>query len=214
MTVAKYVSGMSSDFKAALHRYLADARQAMLWKLEGLSEYEIRRPLTPHGTNLLGLVKHLSGCEIGYFGLVFDRPFADPPTWLTIADSESDPIRDMWVTAGESRSDVVGLYRRACQHSDHTIEALNLDHRGQIPSWPEHRRSVTLHDVLVHMLAETTRHAGHADILRELIDNATGVTPGGQQPPDANDHEFWPRMCERIDSAARAADAHAPPGTD
>ncbi|WP_163801482.1 DinB family protein [Mycolicibacterium sediminis] len=200
---------MSSDYKAALHRYLADARQAMLWKLEGFSEYDIRRPLTPHGTNLLGLVKHLSGREIGYFGLVFDRPFADPPAWLTTTDSKPDPIRDMWATADESRSDIVVLYGRACQHSDHTIEALSLDDRGQIPAWPEHRRSVTLHDVLVHMLAETTRHAGHADILRELIDNTTGVTPGGLQPPDANDPDFWPRTYERIDSAAREAAAHA-----
>lgn len=65
------------DFKADLHRCLREAREALVWKLDGLSEYDMRRPLTFHGTNLLGLVKHLSGCEIGYFGWVFDRSF--PP---------------------------------------------------------------------------------------------------------------------------------------
>jgi hypothetical protein len=101
------------------------------------------------------------------------------------------------------------LYRRACLHSDHTIEALSLDDRGLISAWPEHRRSVTLHDVLVHMLAETTRHAGHADIVRELIDNATGLSSGGQRPPAADDPDFWPRIHDRIEYAAREADAHA-----
>ena len=63
------------DPKATLVRYLQQARDAMLWKLDGLGEYDIRRPLTPTGTNLLGLVKHLAGVESGYFGATFGRPF-------------------------------------------------------------------------------------------------------------------------------------------
>jgi hypothetical protein len=67
--------------KADLLRYLQDGRDALLWKLDGLSEYDIRRPLTPTGTNLLGLVKHIASVELGYFGDTFGRPFFDeePP---------------------------------------------------------------------------------------------------------------------------------------
>ena len=76
------------DFKSDLRRYLQDGRDAMLWKLDGLSEYDIRRPLVPTGTNLLGLVKHLAGFELGYFGDTFGRPWDGPPPW-----DESDPLR-------------------------------------------------------------------------------------------------------------------------
>ncbi len=64
-----------SDPKAELLRYLQEGRDAMLWKLEGLGEYDVRRPLVPTGTNLLGLVKHLAGIELGYFGETFGRPW-------------------------------------------------------------------------------------------------------------------------------------------
>ena len=72
---------MSEVAKAELRRYLQDGRDAIVWKLEGLSEYDRRRPLTPTGTNLLGLVKHLAGVEAEYFGVVFNRPFGEerPP---------------------------------------------------------------------------------------------------------------------------------------
>jgi Protein of unknown function (DUF664) len=62
------------DPKADLCHYLKDARDALLWKLEGLSGYDIRRPLVATGTNLLGLVKHLAGVEMGYFGGTFGAP--------------------------------------------------------------------------------------------------------------------------------------------
>src|ERR1051325_8391707 len=107
--------------KADLHRYLRMAREAMLWKLEGLSEYDVRRPLTPTGTNLLGLVKYVSGCEIGYFADTFGTPFVDSPPSLR---DDAEPNADMWAEVDESREDVVGLYRRACEHSDATIEEL------------------------------------------------------------------------------------------
>ncbi|HEX2133957.1 MAG TPA: DinB family protein [Actinophytocola sp.] len=161
-----------SDQKADLRRYLQDARDVLLWKLDGLSEYDVRRPLTPTGTNLLGLVKHLAGCEIGYFGFTFGRPFDVLPPWY---HDDTTPNVDMWATAEESREDIVGLYRRACAHSDATIEALALDAVGRVPHWPADRAEVPLHRVLVHMTAETHRHAGHADIVRELIDGAAGM---------------------------------------
>ena len=113
-----------SDPKADLHRYLKNVREAMIWKLDGLSEYDVRRPLTPTGTNLLGLVKHLTAVEVGYFGDTFERPFPEPVPW---ASMDAEPNSDMWATADETREYIVGLYRQACAHADATIEARELD---------------------------------------------------------------------------------------
>lgn len=182
--------------KDILHRYLDEAREALRWKLDGLSEYDVRRPLTPHGTNLLGLVKHLSGCEMGYFGAVFGRPFPDPPAWL----SSDVPDVDMWATPDESRECIVDLYRRACAHADETIRTRDLDAVGEVPPWPPERRRVTLHQILVHMIAETSRHAGHADIVRELVDGSTGRLPGERQTADP---AYWSRLHRCIEDSAR-----------
>ena len=108
-----------TDPKADLHHYLQAARDALLWKLDGLSEYDIRRPMTPTGTNLLGLVKHLTGVEIGYFGKTFGRSVEYPP-WVT--DHAEDNV-DMWTTPDESREYIVGQYRTAWAHADDTIRA-------------------------------------------------------------------------------------------
>src|SRR4029453_670668 len=89
-----------SDPKADLHRYLQAGREALLWKLDGLSEYDIRRPMVPTGTNLLGIVKHVAGVEAGYLGDTFGRPFEEPLPWL---DDDAEPNADMWATAEESR---------------------------------------------------------------------------------------------------------------
>ena len=105
--------------KADLQPLPPDRPEALLWKLDGLSEYDVRRPLTPTGTNLLGLVKHVASVEAGYFGETFGRPFGEPLPWF---DDGAEPNADMWATADESREDIVGLYQRAWAHSDATIE--------------------------------------------------------------------------------------------
>jgi hypothetical protein len=153
-----------SDQKSDLRRYLQLARDAMVWKVDGLSEYDIRRPLTPTGTNLLGLIKHLTGGEIGYFGDTFGRPLAGPPPWTDDELLEREPMADMWATADESRDYIVGWYRKAWAHADKTFDALELDAIGHVPWWPGEHSEVDLHRILVHMIAETHRHAGHADI--------------------------------------------------
>lgn len=157
-----------NDPKDDLHRYLRRGREALLWKLDGLSEYDVRRPLVPTGTNLLGLVKHVASMEAGYFGECFDRPFPRPLPWL---DEGAEPNADMWATPDESREQIVDLYHSASAHADATIEALPLDATGEVPWWRPESRTVTLHRILVHMVSETDRHAGHADIVRELIDD-------------------------------------------
>jgi uncharacterized damage-inducible protein DinB len=184
--------------KETLHDYLSKAREAMVWKLDGLSEYDIRRPLTPSGTNLLGLVKHLSIVEAWYFGKTFDRPFPQELPWW---DDDAEPNVEMWATADETRADIVDLYQRACAHADATIEALDLDAPGQVPWW--RNPTVTLHRILVHVIAETNRHAGHADILREQLDGAAGMSPTNSNLPE-QDADWWAAYRARVEEAARA----------
>src|SRR5687768_3430280 len=150
---------MASDPKADLHRYLRTARSAVLWKLDGLSEYDARRPLTPTGTNLLGLVKHLATVEQEYFGACLGRKFPEVLPWVAAIEDGSDPNVDMFATADESRSDIVSLYARATEFADSVISELPLDAPGVVPWWPEDRKYVTLQLLLVHMIAETNRHA-------------------------------------------------------
>jgi len=190
-----------SDPKADLRRYLQIAREALLWKLDGLAEYDVRRPMVPTGTNLLGLVKHVASVEAGYFGATFGRPFPEPLPWL---EEDAEPNADMWATAEESREQVVGLYHRVWAHSDATIEALALDAIGHVPWWPPERSEVTLHRILVHMIAETDRHAGHADVVRELIDGAVGLRPDNDNLPPV-DPAWWESYRERLEQVAQLA---------
>jgi hypothetical protein len=190
-----------SDPKADLHRYLQAGREALLWKLEGLSEYDVRRPLVPTGTNLLGLVKHVASVEAGYLGDSFGRPFGESFPWF--ADG-AEPNADMWATADESREQIVGLYHRVWAHSDATIEALPLDAVGSVSWWPEDRRTSTLHRILVHMIAETDRHAGHADIVRELIDGAAGLREGNDNMAPG-DQTWWEGYRRRLEDVAQRA---------
>ena len=191
-----------TEHKAHLQRYLQVGRDALLWKLDGLSEYDTRRPLTPTGTNLLGLVKHVASTEIGYFGDTFGRPSDDPLPWF---DDGAEPDADMWAAAEESREQIVGLYHRAWAHSDATIAALPLDGIGRVPHWPAERNEVTLLQILVHMIAETHRHAGHADIVRELVDGAAGFRPDNDNM-GSDDLGHYPRHRERLEQVARAAE--------
>ncbi|NLE72761.1 MAG: DinB family protein [Actinomycetales bacterium] len=187
--------------KTNLHAYLRGAREALVWKLDGLSEYDARRPLTPTGLNLLGLVKHVASVDVGYFGECFGRPFGEPLPWF---DDDAEPNADFWVPADVTRADVLGLAERAWAHSDATIEALPLDAVGHVAWWGDGGADVTLHRPLVHMATETHRHAGQADILRETIDGAVGLLRQAPNLPDV-DAEWWPAYVARVEGAARAA---------
>jgi len=185
--------------KANLYNYLKHEREAVLAKLDGLSEYDVRRPLTVTGTNLLGLVKHLATWEARYLGEVFGRPFPEPlPQW----DVEAELLADMWATERESRSDIIDRYRRVWKHSDATVDALTLDATGRVAWWQD--AEVPLFNILVHLLAETSRHAGHADILREALDGAVG-TDAEDMSEERHDPAFWAERREEIEAAARSA---------
>ncbi len=187
-----------SELKHDLIRYLVNARDALLWKTEGLSEYDLRRPLTPTGTNLLGLVKHVASVSAEYFGDCFDRPFPESLPWLA---DDAEPNADLWVPADQSRDDILGLWKRAWDHSDATIAELPLGATATVPWWAPERRHPTLHLLLVHVTSEVSRHAGHADIVRETIDGATGLRAGVSNLPTGEEID-WPAYVARVEESA------------
>ena len=184
-----------ADRKAELQSYLRGARDALVWKLDGLGEYDIRRPLTPTGTNLLGLVKHSTASHLTYFGEVFGRP-CEKPSWL---GSDAEPYAQFWAAPDESRDDVVTGYRRAGDLADETIRDLPLDAVGTVWWWGD--ASATLHHVIVHVTADTQRHAGHADIIRELIDGSVGMLDGADNL-HIRDPAEQQRFRDRVEAAA------------
>ncbi|MFB7448066.1 DinB family protein [Streptomyces sp. NPDC056194] len=183
--------------KDNLHGRLRRDREALLWKLDGLSEYDARRPLTATGTNLLGLVKHVATVEARYFGEVFDRPSPEPLCRWQDSDGS-----DQWATEDETRDQIIGFYRRTWEHSDATINELPLDAPGHVPWWPGPYTNTNLFAVMVHVLGDSIRHTGHADILREGIDGRTGLRPEQEKPID---EEARAAYCAKIEQAARSA---------
>ena len=184
-----------------LHQYLRENRDSLLAKLDGLSEYDARRPLTATGTNVAGLVKHVASVQLDYFGEVFDRPHGRPLPWFA---DDAEPNADLWVPADESLDSVRELHAFSAAHADATIAALPLDAPGRVPWWRPERAEVTLHRILVHMVAETARHAGHADIVRETIDGAVGTRPDDPNLP-FHDDGTWAAYRARVEDAARTA---------
>jgi hypothetical protein len=200
------IDDAAKDF---LHGRLKTVRAALVWKLDALSEYDSRRPLTATGTSLLGLVKHMATGEAWYFGEVFGRPSPEPLGRWQDADGG-----DLWATPDESRDQIVEFYQRAGMHADATIGELPIDAPGHVPWWPQ--PDVTLFGVMIHVLQETTRHAGHADILREQLDGRTGLRAEFEEQIDTAARATH---CAKLEQAAQAAadgagnaDPSAPPG--
>jgi Protein of unknown function (DUF664) len=185
-----------SDLKEQLHRKLDASRAVLLSKLDNLSEYDRRRPMTPTGTNLLGLVKHLAGLEYGYLGESLGYPAPESMPWFE--DGSVWEGADMWAKPDESSEYITGLYRRACAHADGVIASLDLDAPASVAHWPEDRRDTTLGVLLIRMVAETAQHAGHADIIRELIDGKGGPDQ------DSVDEATWHDYIGQVESAANA----------
>lgn len=187
-----------NDPKAALKRYLQIHRDALLWKIEGLSERELRLPRTPTGTNLLGLIKHVANVEIGYFGKTFGRRWPAPEELVSDAQFDADPQADWYATEDETAAGIIDFYRRAWAFCDATIEELPLDAPAHVPWWPGDRGQVTLERIMIHVIAELARHAGHADIIRELIDSGAGLRADASNIPDMD----WSAYLGRLNALA------------
>jgi Protein of unknown function (DUF664) len=179
-----------------LRHYLRQSRDAVLRALDGVSDYDARRPVMPSGTNLLGLVKHLAGVEAGYLGACVGRPVPVPIPWNEDGSEENG---DMWATPEESRDHIVGLYREVARNSDAVIADLPLDAPAFVEWWPAERQHTTFGHLLARMVAETAQHAGHAEILRETIDGQ-----GGRDHDAIGDAEWWDSYVGKIQSAADA----------
>ena len=184
--------------KDRLHQALREIREVLIWKLDSLSEYDARRPLTKTGTNLLGLVKHRAYSDARYLGEIFDRPFPGVPRW----NEEGAWTDEHWATEHETQDAIVTLYRRVWAHTDATINTLPIDAPGRVPWWPE--PDVTLFSCMLHVLNDTTRHAGHADILREQLDGAVG-TDAQNTAMQQYDATYWAAYRAKIEQAAKSA---------
>ena len=180
-----------------LLRYLQRERDNLLATLDGLSEYDVRRPMTPSGTNLLGLVKHVGTVQIGYLGECVGRPWPEEIPWDN--DAAYDEGLDMYAAADESRESLVDLFVRGSAHGDESVRTLGLDAPAKVPWWGD-RGDTTLGYLLVHLLSEMAHHAGHADIVRESIDGR-----GGRDHDEIGDEEHWRAHVARVQAAA---DAH------
>jgi Protein of unknown function (DUF664) len=187
---------MTDPLAVELQKYLQATRALMLAKLDGLSEYDRRRPLVPSGTNLLGLVKHLVGVEYVYLGTSVGRPPEKPLPWEE--DGSVWEGADMWALPSESTEYITDLYRNACAHGDRSIAELPLDTPAEVPHWGEDNRRTTFGELLVRVVDETAHHAGHADIVRELIDGQGGADA------DMMDEAGWTEVYTKIQKAAEA----------
>jgi uncharacterized damage-inducible protein DinB len=187
-----------NDPKTVLHYNLQAARNALVWKLAGVDEFNARLPRTPTGNNLLGLVKHCLNVEVGYFGPTFGRAFPAPEDLVPLEAFDDDPQADWYATERETKDGLIDLYRRVWAFADETIDQLPLDSPGLVPWWPPGGQEVTLQRIMVHVIGEVSRHAGHADILREQYDGQVG-----RQQPNTNLPDYdWPTYVSKLTSLA------------
>jgi Protein of unknown function (DUF664) len=188
-----------TDPKTVLRHYLQEARDAVVWKLDGLGERDARLPRTPTGNNLLGLLKHCLNVEVGYFGPTFGREFPAPDEVVPMEAFEEDPQADWYAGEVETKDGLIDLYRRVWAFADQTIEGLPLDAPGRVPWWRTGRQDVTLQRIIVHVTCDLARHAGQADIMREQHDMAIGWQPENTNIPGGYD---WPAYTAKLTKLA------------
>src|SRR3954469_14378450 len=171
--------------KALLLQHLRAVQDSLLWKVDGLSDEQLRRPMTGTGTNLIGIVKHLTGLTYGYLCSAFGRE-REALAWEY--DEELLHGLDLWATPDESTGAIVAAYRRSCDAAARTIEELDLDTPGKHHSGD----TVNLRSMILTVLLDTTRHAGHADVVREQLDGRVGSHSGDDMVSDDTEYQ---RMC-------------------
>ncbi|MBG6099829.1 DinB family protein [Micromonospora vinacea] len=160
------VLARTGDERAVLTSFLDFHRAVLLRKLRGLSDADARRRLVPSATTLVGLVKHLTLVERNWFPTLLAPEPGD--VYLT---SEEDAVASFTLDEQETIVGLTEAYERACARSREVAASVDLDHVVPHPQLGE----VSVRWILVHMIEETARHAGHADILRELTDGECGA---------------------------------------
>lgn len=188
-----------TDPKTVLHHYLQESREALVWKLEGLSEREARLPRTPTGNNLLGVIKHCLNVEAGYFGPTFGREFPWPDELISMETFAIEPQADWYADEKETKEGLIELYRRVMSFADETITLLPLDATGKVPWWGPTSSEVTLQRIIVHVTCDLARHAGHSDIMREQHDMSVGWLQDNTNIPEDED---WPAYVARLKALA------------
>lgn len=184
-------------------------REAALWKTEGLSEWDTRRPLTQSGSTLLGMIKHLATMEYEYFGLCARQPMTVLP-WASHLDDDESRASEFYALPAESSDLIVRSYRQLWSETDSAVRALGLSHRVEVPWFGSEPVSVLR--ILAHITAETARHAGHMDILRENLDGVVGWAPGVRIVPQRTERETV-RHLAMLEGLARDASGDGVPWT-
>ena len=154
--------------KTMLAAFLDYHRDTLLWKVDGLADADLRRQMTPSGMTLLGLVKHIAYVERWWFQAVFQGKDVDFP-W-----TDADPDADWRVGPDESVATILDLYREEVDSSRGILSDAELDDSARRPRTRPPGQEQTLRWIVLHMIEETARHNGHADLMREAIDGATG----------------------------------------
>ena len=161
----RYGAPVAGSEKDVLAGFLDHYRATLLAVCEGLSEEELRRPMVRSGTSLLGMIQHLAYVERGWFRETIAGERVDYPFDL------DDPTGDFRIAPEATAEQIFELYRAECAKSRQVLGSVSLD----APARGEERSAdYNVRWIVVHMIEETARHAGHADILREQIDGATG----------------------------------------
>ncbi|WP_291278808.1 DinB family protein [Galactobacter sp.] len=199
------------DFKELLHHRLKQNREVLWHKAAGLPEWQQRMPLTPSGTNLLGLVKHVALVEADYFGALWGNPVPGLPeyvlTWDENSDLEDDD--DLWAFEDESPAEIFAMAATVAGHADALIQNHGLSEAITVPWWgPDGGRRATLGELLVHMLNEVARHVGHADLARELTDGQIGLREGVSNLPEGRTEQGWLDGHDKLLAVAEATKPH------
>jgi uncharacterized damage-inducible protein DinB len=163
----RYGTPVAGNEKEVLGGFLDHYRRTLLHICEDLSEEQLRRPMVPSGTSLLGLVKHLAYCERSWFQ---ERIANEPVEYPYVEDD--DPDADFRIEEGETAQEIFDLYEEQCAISRRILEATSLEH---VVDYPDRIADYNVRWIAVHMIEETARHAGHADIIREQLDGRTGT---------------------------------------
>ncbi|PQZ86802.1 DinB family protein [Arthrobacter sp. MYb222] len=188
----------NSGTGAHLREYLNDAREAILWKCEGLSDTQARTPLAPTGTHVMGLLLHLAVTESEYFVGCLGQKIENPI--IRDISEDEDAQADFRPPPNMTLADAMNIYREATTAADVVLDYLDLDSPAVVPWWGTHRHT-TVERLLIHMIAESHRHAGHMDIVREQLDGFVGLRPSATNIPDLTPAQ-WEEQRLRIKEIA------------